>query len=395
MSTFRGVAAKAKAEFNQKLFIQHCFNHRLVLAGKDGQHHIPNDVEAMIKDVLNHFKFSAVSQSQLKSIIELTEEKYVKLVSYHKIRWLSLNECVQRLVQLNPILCAYFQQEVHDMANRAVVRKKCEDLKERLQDPKILLYLFFLHAYLPLLSQINVQCQRRNAVIFESYSKICTVVVTLLEPVVKDVMLPQDEIFSCSNLRNIDPDTYGTEGELRFMDREFNDYWIQVQTILEQKTVLRNCQAYIVEVAKSLNVRFPEANFILSTCSFISPPCRKHQIIDMQAIVDRFDNNYFDYNAVERAYHSYRNDDLLDILYEDKYKLAFSGDTTGDLVGFWYDLYQNFHEYKELSKLAILIMTITPNTCDCERGFSCMNYVKNELRTAMTETTLNTSMTVG
>ena len=123
LSTFRGVAAKAKAEFNQKLFIQHCFNHRLVLAGKDGQYHISNDVEAMIKDVLNHFKFSAVSQSQLKSIIELTEEKFVKLVSYHKIRWLSLNECVRRLVQLHPILCAYFQQEVHDMANRAVVRK--------------------------------------------------------------------------------------------------------------------------------------------------------------------------------------------------------------------------------------------------------------------------------
>ena len=152
------------------------------------------------------------------------------------------------------------------------------------------------------------QCQRRNAVIIESYSKIRTVVVTLLEPVVKDVTLPQNEIFSCSNLRNVDPDTYGTKGELRFMGMEFNDYWIQVQnnsdlTILEQKTVLRNCQAYIVEVAKSLNVRFPEANFILSTCSFISPPRRKHQIIDMQAIVDRFDNNYFDYNAVERAYH--------------------------------------------------------------------------------------------
>ena len=45
--------------------------------------------------------------------------------------------------------------------------------------------------------------------------------------------------------------------------------------------------------------------------------------------------------------------------------------------------------------LAILIMTITPNTCDCEHGFSCMNYVKNELRTAMTETTLNACMAVG
>ena len=82
LSTIRGVAAKAKEAFTPKLFIQDCFNHRLVLAGKDGQHHIPSEVEATIKDVLNHFKFSAVGQSRLKSI--LNKEKYVKLVSYHK-----------------------------------------------------------------------------------------------------------------------------------------------------------------------------------------------------------------------------------------------------------------------------------------------------------------------
>ena len=43
----------------------------------------------------------------------------------------------------------------------------------------------------------------------------------------------------------------------------------------------------------------------------------------------------------------------------------------------------------------MLVMTITPDTCECERGFSCMNYVKNELRTAMTNTTLNGCMAVG
>ena len=107
LSTVRGVAARAKS-FNSHIFIQHCFNHHLVLAGKDGQHHIPNEVENTIKDVLNHFKYSAVSQSQLKSLLELRDEKYVKLVSYHKIRWLSLNECVQRLSNLHTILCKYF-----------------------------------------------------------------------------------------------------------------------------------------------------------------------------------------------------------------------------------------------------------------------------------------------
>ena len=148
---------------------------------------------------------------------------------------------------------------------------------------------------------------------------------------------------------------------------------------------------------EELAVLYTVSRFILSTCSFISPLRRKHQIVDIQAIVNQFDNNYFDYNAVERGYHSYRNDDLLDFLYEVKYKLAHTaeGDVTDDIVGFWCDLYQNFPEYKELSKLAILIMTITPDTCECERGLSSMNYVKNELRTAMSEKTLNACMAVG
>ena len=286
LSTLRGVAAKAIAAFNPKLFIQHCFNHRLVLAGKDGQQHIPSEVESMIRDVLNHFKYSAVSQSQLKVIIELTEEKYVKLVSYHKIRWLSLNECVQRLVRLHSILCTNFENEACDKANRAAVRRKCNDLKERLQDPSNLLYLYFLQAYLPLLTQINIQCQQRNSLIHEVYSRVNTVAVTLLEPVVIDATLPFEEKFSDTNMVRLDPDTYGNEGERKFLGREFNEYWKQVQdnaelTILEQKQVLKNCQAYIVQVAKSLYQRFPEASFIINTCSFLLPPRRKHQIVDM------------------------------------------------------------------------------------------------------------------
>ena len=400
LSTLRGVAAKAIAEFNPKLFVQHCFNHRLVLAGKDGQQHIPSEVETMIKDVLNHFKYSAVSQSQFKAIMELSEEKYIKLVSYHKVRWLSLNECVQRLVQLHSVLCTYFENEAHDMSNRAVVRRKCVDLKERLQNPKNLLYLYFLKAYLPLLSQLNVYCQRKNSLIYEVYSKISTVTVTLLEPVVKDISVSGEERFSSSNMVEVNPDTYGTEGELKFLGGEFNEYWKQVQdnadlTILEQKQVLNNCQAYIIQIAKSLDQRFPEANFIMTTCSFLSPPRRKHQIVNVQAVIERFDNKYFDFDAVERGYHSYRNDDLLDYLYDEKYRKESGGEAVDNVVGFWCDLYQNFPEYKELAKLAILLLTLTPDTCECERGFSVMNHVKNELRTAMTDTTLNACMAVG
>ena len=134
-------------------------------------------------------------------------------------------------------------------------------------------------------------------------------------------------------------------------------------------------------------MRLPE---IASTCTFISPPRRKHQIIDIQAIiivtVDLTTTIYF---AVERSYHSYRlNDDLLDFLNQDKYQAA-SGQNVHNIVGFWCDLYLNFPEYNELSKLAILILTIISVICECECGFSTMNNVKNELHTAMIDRTMN------
>ena len=99
----------------------------------------------------------------------------------------------------------------------------------------------------------------KNAVIFQSCSKIQTIITTLVAPVVVDSKLSPDELLADTNLKVVDPNTYGSESELRFMGKEFNDYWREVQdnsdlTILEQKKVLLNCQAYIVQVAKSLHV---------------------------------------------------------------------------------------------------------------------------------------------
>lgn len=131
-------------------------------------------------------------------------------------------------------------------------------------------------------------------------------------------------------------------------------------------------------------------------CSFINPIRRKNRVIDIRCLLDRFDNHYFDCDLIERSYHSYRNDDLLDYLFEDLYKGADRADeeSVDDLVGFWCDLYRNFADYRELSKLVTLIMTLTPDTCECERGVSTMNYVKNDVRTALTEKTLNACMAV-
>ena len=132
----KGVAAKLKAQYNSKLFTQHCFNHRLVLASKDAQKEIPDEVETTIKDVLDHFKYSPVAQSSLRKICELNSEPFVKLVQYHKIRWLSLHQCVGRIEQLHDLLVVeYFESRSMDMHSRKSARDCCRDLYERLCDP--------------------------------------------------------------------------------------------------------------------------------------------------------------------------------------------------------------------------------------------------------------------
>ena len=61
---------------------------------------------------------------------------------------------------------------------------------------------------------------------------------------------------------------------------------------------------------------------------------------------------------------------------------------------FWCQLYK-IEQYKELAKLAVLVMTLTPDTVECKRGFSCMNYIKNELRSNLTATNLNSAIAIG
>ena len=62
----------------------------------------------------------------------------------------------------------------------------------------------------------------------------------------------------------------------------------------------------------------------------------------------------------------------------------------GDIVKFWWHLCNNKgDEYKELSSLALLLLSIS-----CERGFSIMNYAKNEYRSVLTQENLNACLAV-
>lgn len=143
ISDKQGVLGKLRKNLNPKLFSIHCPPHRLVLASKTAQKEIPDFVEKLISDTLFYFKDSAVRRD------------YISLMQYHKIRWLSLSDCVNRVCILLPHLVRYYEEKMNDMKNRLTVRKKARDLHDRVEEPLFALYLYFLQPILDILADSN------------------------------------------------------------------------------------------------------------------------------------------------------------------------------------------------------------------------------------------------
>ena len=223
--------------------------------------------------------------------------------------------------------------------------------------------------------------------IHESYWQIH--MKTLSEHTVQNNTLP--DLLKEDNLLPLNFDNYGNEGFVKLPGEDFNKYWDEVQenallTTDESRTILKDCHGWLYETVHNLLERFPELNFVTQQLHFVNPLRRDQICCNVEEVLDRFNNNFLDRSMVIREYALFRNDDTLDVLLE--------GQEFVSPCQFWCRLYKMGH-YKELAKLAILVLSLSPDTVECERGFSCMNYIKNELRSTLTQTNLNAAVAIG
>ena len=74
------------------------------------------------------FKDSLVRCEEFFKLQELGEpgSTHIALVQHHRIRWLSLADCVERIMQLLPMLVRLFEEQALDTANCVAVQTKCQ-----------------------------------------------------------------------------------------------------------------------------------------------------------------------------------------------------------------------------------------------------------------------------
>lgn len=319
----------------------------------------------------------------LKELVE-PDSPLVSIVQYHRVRWLSLSDCVSRLVKLLPLLVQYFEEQAENTHNRPPVRAKCRDLHFRLSKPLFHLYLLFLNPQLTLLSVMNKWFQSTQLTLNVVYCKIQALLKTFVAPIVLD---SATSLTDEANLRDMDGFLANlSDGALQKQLSDCEEHSLISSSELKAAEV--HMYNYILTIGRALERCFPELDFIVKNTAFVNPTMRSMQLPDMHALQQKFSNGNdpfdFDAHQLTSQYEVFRNDVSIDFEYQQ---------CNRDNVKFWCEVYGG-DAYKELAMMALLLLVISPTSVICERGFSTMNYVKNEYRSRLTQENLNASMAI-
>ena len=209
-------------------------------------------------------------------LLELTEEKYRKVVAYNEIWCLSMHNaligwlsCIQNLLNIFMMLPMILAREL--------LWENSVSCSEKITEPNFLVYSCFLCPQVKVSADINVACQRCDGLIYHSYSKSSTLVRALVSCMLNVVRYLKKYFFQLKNL-----DLYCKEGKLKFPGDAFNQYWKECMDngylSDQQKKILSNGFAFIKETVWFLFSKFPKIDFIFLPLLFCLSSMAKAQI---------------------------------------------------------------------------------------------------------------------
>ena len=190
------------------------------------------------------------------------DEQMITLVRYHKIRWLSLSDCVKRLCKHLQSLHHFLLQVSEDRTYVKADRVRSGNLYKQLTDEEFMLYLYFLAERLPLMAQLNVSMQVPNQNVYNLHHQIDTFKKAFLTPVVECAEAP--EPLDDYNIKNID--------NITFPGKNFTDFMSECEeqahlTDGKRRKVLKNCVQYTIDIFRACEKRFPDTDLYLQWVS--------------------------------------------------------------------------------------------------------------------------------
>ena len=364
-----GVATRLKRHNPQILSI-HCINHRLALGTSQAAAEVPYLVkfQEILVNIFKFYHYSATRQSAVAEIQSILNDPQLKFKEPKSVRWLSHALAINAIKRSLPSLLCSLEREASEQSDPTAM-----GLTKLCKTYMFIATLLFMSDILSHVTKISLLFQRENV----DYSQVQQLVGTCIEAIKELATFPGPAMLTIDTV----------------IERLVEQHHIEIAGITDsnKQTFDTNIrQRYCLALEEHLERRFPDLPIIHSFQvfdptllpkstdetqkygeSYISELSHHYGIDDCTA-----QQEWVNFRLVMKNTCSCRNMEATDVLR----MLALN------------ETYQTL--YPILSKFAQIALALPVSNADSERGFSCMNRVKTQLRNRLTVSSLDTLLRI-
>ena len=371
------------------LYVMHCICHVSHLMISDAISCVPSYVTNLTESLFWWFHHSAKRVAELQSFQEWLEVEGHKVLKKVDTRWLSLEACVNRVIEQYAPLVSYFDSlESSKMPGERGAKMRI--IREQLKKPITKAYLLFLSNVLSNVNKFNLLFQSSSPNIHCLLKEMKHLLLRLLNKFI----LPQaiqsascitDVDISSCNQRQDDDLMLGTS--LREFLRESEDELLGTTDLANFYVHVR---AFLSKLVASSLKRLPFDDVVIRDISCLDPTERLTATTGMiRRLLERFSNfipsGKGEEIEEEFALYQTMKDLPLDILQ------TTCADTFWGKIGKIES--STGKPFKLLSDFAKCVLCIPHGNADSERMFSCINLIvtdhRNQLDTSTVEACLD------
>uniref|UniRef100_H3AJE2 HAT C-terminal dimerisation domain-containing protein n=1 Tax=Latimeria chalumnae TaxID=7897 RepID=H3AJE2_LATCH len=342
----------------------HCTCHVAALCAADACKAFPKTAEQLCRDIHSHFSSSCKRLQLLKEF-----QVFVEAVTEKYLRWLSLFDCVDQILNQYDALLSYFQSG--DESDCLVT---VERICPQLEDPSTKCYFLFLQAALPLFTNFNKLFQSNSPILPALHPEVQQ----LLKAIMDQYIAPQ----APTPLHDYELQDIDHQKELNF--KSLDNIYIGSQTRIQLENVdnpakvkkfMDDVIVFYVNGVSAIK-RMPLGYEVLKLTSILQPS--KQTTVQSSDIVQLA-------KSFPQIVHSSSWDNLEAEFIE--YQVAGLSNISSEqpLDIYWHQIGQittstKGHKFPVLSKFAKTLLALPHSTAEVERILSAVNLTKTDLR---------------
>eukprot|EP00112_Aurelia_sp_Birch-Aquarium-sp1_P014236 Seg306.6 transcript_id=Seg306.6/GoldUCD/mRNA.D3Y31 product="Zinc finger protein 862" protein_id=Seg306.6/GoldUCD/D3Y31 len=352
-----------------KLFVLKCYCHSFHLVASHACNVLSKTAEQLIHDIYNYFKNSPNRQKSYEEFQHFVECQPHRILKPCQTRWLSVSQCIHRILEQWPALQLFFISEVSEMKS-----PQAERIVTSLQTPYIKATLEFTDFVLGDLTGLNAMFQSESFKLHRLLHEI--------ERVVK---------MFCNNFMST------VDSDLNAIDVDDERKWIALESVYagiyadetmngmrphEKESFLKRCRDWYREAVRQILKRIDVSDPVLLALKDIESSAIMKGKVKLSSAgvlatkLPRLRGNS-SLQVIDRQWRSLVQDDVV----------KNGGWEKHGIIEFWKAMLA-LPEYQELAQFMLEVTALPQSTAAVERTFSKINNNKTKLRNGLAVTTI-------